>query len=216
MPRKSSKRKGGKERDKAGNTGRDPVTGRTVEFLQDGRLVELQDDVVYEVTRGSPDTFADNIYTPLKQIPITPPRDGTYYFQVQLGDNHLIANSYGGEWEYNDSVSFRNVDVGSFSFSKGESMSEARIVSSGMMQVATTDQDQLFGTITEFTPSLSSVTPLAIPIGGPSPTAIVTADYCYLCSEKEKGGGLAAIRAFGGGKYFFEGWQNNLFDTSLV
>jgi hypothetical protein len=29
-------------------------------------------------------------------------------------------------------------------------------------------------------------------------------------------GGLAAIRAFGGGKYFFEGWDNNVFDTTIV
>lgn len=216
MPRKSSKRKGGRKRGKAGkigNEGRDPVTGRSVEFIQDGRLIELQDDVVYEVTKGSPDTYADNIYTPLRQIPVGPPRDGTYYFQVQLGDNQLIASSYG---EYDDSVLFRNIDAGSFSFDKQGRMSEARIVSSGMMQLAATDQDQLFGTITEFAPPLSSATPLAVPIGGSSPSATVTADYCYLCLEQEKGGGLAAIRAFGGGKFFFEGWQNNLFDTSLV
>lgn len=52
MPRKSSRRKGGKKRGKAGkigNEGRDPVTGRSVLLSAEGNLVEIEDDVVYEV-----------------------------------------------------------------------------------------------------------------------------------------------------------------------
>ena len=49
------------------------------------------------------------------------------------------------------------------------------------------------------------------------PESINIAGYSWTSSPpEERGGGLAAIRAFGGGKYFFDGWQNNLFDTSLV
>lgn len=207
MPRKSGRNKGGK---KGGKAGKDPITGRSVEFMEDGRLVEVKDDVVYEVTKGSPDTAADDIYRPLASIPLGAPPDGTYYSQVQLGNDRIISTSYG---LFADPVQYRYVAFGNFAYDRRGKMIQSTITSDGFTQVSDDNLSQLFGTLRQYSQPWVSTNFGA----DDAPSSIITADYCYNCSDgPEQGGGLAAIRAFGGGKYFFEGWQNNQFDTSLA
>jgi hypothetical protein len=208
MPRKSGKGKGGK---KGGKGGKDPVTGRSIEYMADGRLVAFQDDVVYEVTKGSPDTYADDIYTPLKAVPIGPPREGAYYLQVQLGGDRMIFNSYG---RIADPVQYRVASFGGFTYDKNGRMARMSISSDGTMQMNDDNSSPRFGYLTVYSPP--SVPSLPYDGGFHSGTELASYDWGSGSGAKETGGGLAAIRAFGGGKYFFEGWQNNLFDTSLA
>ena len=207
MPRKSGKGKGGK---KGGKAGKDPVTGRTVLLSEGGRTIEIQDDVVYEITpQGSPDLLADDILKPLASIPLGAPPDGTYYGQFQFGDDRIIFTNYG---LYDDPVQYRYVALGNFVYDRRGKMVQSTITSDGFTQVSDDNPTQIFGNLFQYSqPWVSTV-----PREGVEPPSTETASYCYLCLEQEKGGGLAAIRAFGGGKYFFEGWQNNLFDTSLA
>jgi hypothetical protein len=214
MSRKSGKSKGGK---KGGKVGKDPVMGRTALLSLDGRIIEIQDDVVYQVTKGSPDTAADDIYRPLASIPLGAPSDGTYYSQVQLGNDRVVSTTYGF---FADPVQYRHVALGNFVYDNRGKMIQSTITSDGFTQVSDDNLSRLFGTIFQYSQPWTST----MMYTGLQPTPIeslppstITADYCYNCSDgPEKGGGLAAIRAFGGGKYFFEGWQNNLFDTSLL
>jgi hypothetical protein len=129
-----------------------------------------------------------------------------------MGNDRLIRTSYG---EFDEGVQYRNVLLGNFSYDKNGRMTKFGTTSSRMIQVSDDNLEQLFGTVEQFPQLWTTSAPFDYNKTFP-PQSTVLADYCYLCLEQEKGGGLAAIRAFGGGKYFFEGWQNNLFDTSLV
>jgi hypothetical protein len=208
MPRKSGKNKGGK---KGGKVGKDPVTGRSLLLSAEGNTVEIKDDVVYEIWEGSSDTVADDVYTPVNGIPSGAPRPGTHYGQFQFGDRELVISSY-GDW-YPD-VLYRSVLVGDFSYDSKGRLTRASVSSEGMIQKSDENPDVLFGNIDEY-PQRWNFTPAQYPGTPPEPTNV--AGYSWTSSpNEESGGGLAAIRAFGGGKFFFEGWQNNLFDTSLV
>ena len=206
MAKKSSSRGKGKGKDK------DPITGRSMLLSDGSRTFEVKDDVVYEVIEGSPDTTADDVLTPLATQPTGAPRPGSHYMQYQFGNDRVVQTSY-GSWA--PDAMYRSVSLGSFSYDKKGRLSLLTETSWGMIQKSDSNTDVLFGTVERFL-SPQQITPDQKFSGVRGPTEI-TANYCYNCADGvEKGGGLAAIRAFGGGKYFFEGWQINLFDTSLV
>jgi hypothetical protein len=208
VAKKSSSRGKGKGKGKS-KAGKDPITGRSLLLSQDGNTVEIRDDVIYEVWQGSPDTFSDDTFTPVRGTPTSRPPDGAYYGQYQLGDDRIVSATYGN---YDEGVQYRSVALGDFSYDKHGRMTRSSVTNSGFTQVSDYDTGRVFGTLEEFSQPWIS----RIPYEGTPPPSTITANYSYNSTDPEEGGGLAAIRAFGGGKYFFEGWQNNLFDTSLV
>jgi hypothetical protein len=217
MPIQSSKGKGGK---KGGKAGRDPVTGRTLLISQDGRTEMVKDDVVYEIIEGSPNTAADDIIRPLQSMPITPPSSGVFYHQVQLGDDCILVTNY----READTV-VRNVILGKTSYDKkGRATTTSETSSAYMQTLKTANPDRMWGDVRSnsspyvFPTSSIFMLPLergtlVAEVGMSFPIA---ADGTESSVMNEYGGGLSAIRAFGGGKYFYDGWQLDPFNTSLV
>jgi hypothetical protein len=215
MPRKSSKGKGGKKGGKAGNIGnegKDPVTGRTWLIPGNGRSELVRDDVVYEYTYGSPDTVMDDIIKPLNSIPTGAPPTGAAYMQFQLGSDRIVLNGY-----YQGKMQ-RSVTLGEFSYDAQKGLAFITPTSSATLFQSDGDPNDLVGNTYNFNPPIkyasNSQELLSTSLAANAQTVAYT--YNDGINREEKGGGLAAIRAFGGGKFFFEGWQNNLFDTSLV
>ena len=212
MPRKSGKGKGGKKGGKVGNIGnegKDPVTGRTWLVQGNGRSELVRDDVVYEITYGSLDTDMDDIIKPLNSIPTGAPPAGASYMQFQLGSDRIVMN------QYHQGKMQRGVLLGEFSYDQIKRLAFATPESTGQLSQSDSNPNILDGDIENFNPRIKYAAKEISPTS-PHPTEEVAVYSNNGTDREESGGGLAAIRAFGGGKYFFEGWQNNLFDTSLV
>jgi hypothetical protein len=208
MPRKSSKRKGGKKRDKAGNTGRDPVTGRYMQEMVDGRTFLVRDDAIYQNDVGkweNPSDWnnaSDDVLTLLQSVPTETNGIHISYpdaiIQWQLGDNAVV-----GSTSY-DTIRTRTVYLGDFKYDKNGKLISGRIDYHARLEEKPSDPTWIGGGIYQAQDTLYR------PLTEWDNYGIEIVDV------KQSTGGLAAIRAFGGGKYFFEGWDNNVFDPTIV
>lgn len=195
----------------------DPITGRTITTTIDGITNTFKDDVIYEHISGSPDTIADDIIRPLTSIPKGPPPAGSDYIQFQLGDDRIVVNNYfGGPRTQNDENIARFLMIGKNTYDKitGKltSMTPEKV---GSLIKSDSKPDIQSGIITKVTKPIK-VSPKDLFDGNPIPLKTL-AEYTHdTTGIRDTGGGLATIKAFEGGKYFFEGWQNTLFNPSLV
>ena len=196
--------------DKIVNTTKEQATGRSMLVSKDGRTIEIKDDVVYEVHPGSPETFVDDVITELKSIPKSAPPSGAFYTQVQLGDHSVVSNSY-GDWA--PDAQYRSALLGDFNYDKGKHITSSKVSSIGYIQKSAKNDEILFGNIGSFNPAWT-FDPSKLENSPPNQNQ--TSNYAWNSTPVETGGGLSAIRGFGGGRFFFEGWQNNLFDTTLA
>ena len=215
MPGKQSKVKGGSKGVKGG---KDPVTGRTITTTIDGVTSTFKDDVVYEHLSGSPDTIADDIIRPLKSIPNGAPPAGNDYIQFQLGDDRIAVNTYfgGSSRAQNHENIARYLILGRNAYDKKTgkltSITPEKV---GGLTKSDSIPDAESGVIAKVTTPLK-VTSEDLFSSNPLPLKTL-AEYSHGSTvEIDTGGGLATIKAFEGGKYFFDGWQNNLFSPSLV
>ena len=201
---------------KAVKGGKDPVTGRTFQASTGGRTIVFQDDVVYETIEGSPDTYADDIIRPLKSIPIGAPPAGSSYVQFQLGSDRMAFSMYGDGRSVNENMQ-RGVMFGKFSYDNKKRLTSVTLASGGNIAQSDSNPDVLHGGIQKDISSRAYTPEQLFGDNREEAPYIDLTEYSNDGKRKEEsGGGLAAIRAFGGGKYFFDGWQNSLFDTSLV
>ena len=193
--------------------GKDAITGRTIQVTSDGRTISLQNDVIYEVIEGDPGTLADDIIRPLKSEPSTPPPNGVTYAQVQLGDNAIMMTNI----RDTDTI-YRSVFIGSTNYDKKGAATTSNLTDASYMQTRTmANPDRTWGEIRKFstpylTPS-SSINKIPLETAGVQASVTTSPPSTTL---DESGGGLAALRAFRGGKYFYEGWQLDPFNTSIV
>jgi hypothetical protein len=180
----------------------------------------VKDDVVYEIIEGSPDTAADDIIKPLESVPTIPPPFGVLYSQFQLGDNCILQTNYRDV----DTV-VRRVTLGKTSYDKKGRATTASETSSAYMQtLKTANPDRMWGDVrsnsSPYVFPASSIFMLPLERG----TLVAEVGMSFPIAEdgtessimNEYGGGLSAIREFGGGKHFYEGWQLDPFNTSLV
>jgi hypothetical protein len=194
--------------------GKDPITGRTLQLTSDGRELEFKDDIIYDLNLGN--TAGSDIKA-LDNSPVSPPLPGRIYTQFQLSKNALVQNDEGYTDPFSGADQHRGVMLGKFLYDKAGRIKDATIKAVAFVNESTTS-DEIDAVIMNYANPVRLTFPSPIDIG----TGTVVAQYFVNYSSDgerstgEIGGGLAAIRAFGGGKYFFEGWQNNLFDTSLV
>ncbi len=190
------------------------MTGRTLTGYGNNHTFDFRDDVVYEIQGGSLAATSDDTIRTLNSIPQGAPPDGSYYLQFQLGNNVIAMNAYGMFASDGNDDLYRYILLGDTSYSKKQKLTKAEIKSTGFIQKSDKNPDVFFGHLYDHPGNwIFSLTDNGTP---PASIDIAAYDWGSGSGAKETGGGLAAIRAFGGGKYFFEGWQNNLFDTSLV
>jgi len=213
MPRKSSKGKGGKKR---GKVGKDLITGRSLALSIEGKELKFADDVVYEIRSNSPGTSLDDTWVPLRSIPFDLPPEGTSYGQFQLGDNIIVFNTVrdGGT-----SIS-RQFYAGQIMYDKGGRATLLNINDHGYLQDSKSLglEGVIYSLENGYSTPPSSI-PL-LPKGNErarinSGTVVNPSGEVSTTSE-EHGGGIDAFRDLASGKLFYDGWQNNLFDTSLV
>jgi hypothetical protein len=213
VAKKSSSRGKGKGK------GKDVITGRTLQLTSDGRTIELKDDVVYEFIDQSTDTVADDLIRSLRSVPTGAPPDGAYYIQIQLGDDAIALTRV-----YDIDTVYRSVDIAKTSYDrKGKAKISSFSDLAYMQTLTTVNPDRRWGAIrhlsSPYTIPSSSIGEIPLDLGieiarlgefqsNPSdPSSPIV---------NESGGGLPAFRAFGGGKFFYEGWQLDPFNTSLV
>jgi hypothetical protein len=198
--------------------GKDPITGRTLQFTGDGRTVEVQDDVVYEVIDGSPDTMVDDVIRPLKSIPTGLPQNGVFYAQFQLGDDAIMMTRIRDI----DTV-YRDVLIGSTAYNKRGKASIGTYTDTAFMQtLKTQNPDRTWGVYEKYSsPYKAPASSLMFLPPGEEVAMVGTSfpiaeDGTQSSVISESGGGLAAFRALGGGKFFYEGWQLDPFNTSII
>jgi hypothetical protein len=203
MPRKSSKGKGGK---KGGKAGKDPVTGRYMQETEDGRTFLVRDDGIYHYKdNGTPDYLKDDTLTLLGSAPAE--ADGIHVadsvvIQHQFGDKAVVISSS------RDTIRQRDVYVGDFTYDKKGRLTGGRVEFHAYIEEQpsfATPSERIGGGIYQATD------PTYKPFSEWDTSTVQLVD-----DDDPATGGLPAIRAFGGGKYFYEGWYNSLFDTSLA
>ena len=182
-----------------------------LQITAEGRTIEVQDDVVYEVIDGSPDTMADDVFRPLNSIPIGAPDNGVFYAQFQLGDNAIMMTKIRDI----DTV-YRSVLLGSTAYDKRFKASISSFTDSAYMQtLKTQNPDRTWGVYEKYSSPYKTPTSSLFFLPQGAELAAVTTSPPSTTLE-ESGGGLSAFRTFGGGKYFYEGWQLDPFNTSII
>ena len=106
--------------------------------------------------------------------------------------------------------------LGEFLYDKEKRLEYFTPASFADLDQSDSNPNDLDGDIKNYNPRIKYAAKELGPTTSLPPEQEVARYYSDGTYKEESGGGLAAIRAFGGGKYFFEGWQNNLSDTSLV
>jgi hypothetical protein len=194
MPRKSSKGKGGK---KGGKVGKDPVTGRYMQEMEDGRTFLVRDDGIYK------SEASNNTITPLTSVP--PEVAGIHIdepdsiIQIQFGDNAVVISSS------RSTIRQRDVYLGHFTYDKKGRLTSGKVEFHAYLEEKPSDPTWIGGGIYQ-------ATDLAYKSFSEWDASTVQ----LVDDDDPSTGGLPVIRAFGGGKYFYEGWDMNPFDTSLL
>jgi hypothetical protein len=202
MPRKSSKGKGGK---KGGKAGKDPVTGRYMQETEDGRTFLVRDDGIYK-TQAS-----DNTITPLISIP--PEVAGIHtgepdsIMQFQFGDNAIVqTNSHG-------TLRQRNIYLGDFKYDKNGKLTSGRVDFRASIEEKPSDPAWVFGSIRKAQDTLyRSPNEWDNHLGDETWTNYGQIVEGYVPTEQE----LSEIRLFGAGRYFYNGWELDPFNPSIV
>jgi hypothetical protein len=208
--RSSSKGKGKRGR----NIGKtvDPVTGRYIQETEGGITFLLKDDIVYHHSVGKWETesdwsnASDDSFIPLKSAPVdingvlavdgTPIEHPDAIMQVQLGDHAIVIDNSRG------TLRQRDVYIGDFRYDKKGRLLDGRVDYNAWYEES---PSLVNGSISKATDS--AYRPFS---SWDNYMTLVTND------EDPSPNGLMAIRAFGGGKYFYEGWQKEIFNPVLV
>lgn len=211
MAKKSSSKGKGKKGRNIGKTV-DPVTGRYIQETENGRTFLVRDDVLYHHSVGKWETesdwsdTSDDTLTPLKSAPVeisgvltvdgVPIEHPDAIFQYQLGDHVIIADNS------RSTLRQRDVYIGDFRYDKTGRLLDGRVDYHAWYEES---PFLLNGSISKANDSAYRPLP-----SWDNYMTLVTND------EDPSPNGLMAIRAFGGGKYFYEGWQKEIFNAALV
>ena len=169
----------------------------------------VRDDGIYEHKVGKWETqsdwndASDDTFTPLISIP--PEVNGIHIadpdsiIQVQFGDNAVVISSS------RSTIRQRDVYLGDFTYDKKGKLTSGKVEFHAYLEEKPSDPTWIGGGIYQATD------PTYKPFSEWDASTVEIVDH-----DDPVTGGLPVIRAFGGGKYFYESWHNNLFDTSLV
>ena len=201
---------------------KDKITGLTIDALKSsGETVRLENNVVYLVDLGRSSADFDDEFYPLDYIPTSAPPFKQIYFQVQLGDKELVSTNIASS-----GVVYRSIHKGKAKFSKKGSLKKFKTRISGYMDWSDEEGVDAFGgSLQAYSPAYKFSPKKTMFADHPDGKEVaglgfdIYRDGDGLIANHamiERGAGLSYFRNLGDGKYFFEGWHLDPFDTSLI
>lgn len=203
---------------------KDQITGLKIDMLHpNGEIYRFKDDVVYLVEdTDTPTNF--EVLHPMSYIPTKSPPLGKMYFQAQLSSKELIATSF-----YSDGNVARTVHKGRAKFNKKGHLKTFKNRIMGYMDWWA-DRDAFFGSVEVYSPAHKFLPNKRkggfadFPEGKEVAYLSMTGHDAHTTPDgepaywttREHGKGLSYFQNLGDGKYFFEGWHLDPFDTSLI
>ncbi|QNI82197.1 hypothetical protein SynRS9907_01353 [Synechococcus sp. RS9907] len=204
---------------------KDQITGLKIDVLYpNGVKHRFRDGVVYMVEYDY-DAEDVNILRSLSKIPTKAPPAGKTYLQVQLSKKGLMKTEI-----YSDGDVTRAFHKGKIKFNKKGNLKVIKNRKSGYMTWES-DYDAFYGSAEVYSPSHKIVPKkkkggfFDLPRGKEVAHLSMTGHDLHLTSDgspkywttSERGAGFSYFyNNLGGGRYFFEGWHLEPFDTSLI